>query len=128
MEEEKAEATVPPTMKTFMSMLTHISNQVSQLSQQVNSLTAKLGQANITNWDRLRRSADSEGEDEDQDTKTYEAWAKKQRTESCEVPSAASSLDCLSLIVQSLSGSLATRGEHRSQLSPVKPRPPTLAK
>ncbi|KAG0443396.1 hypothetical protein HPB47_014966 [Ixodes persulcatus] len=31
----------------------------------------------ITDWDRLRRSADSEGEDEDEDSKTYEAWAKK---------------------------------------------------
>ncbi|KAG0434857.1 hypothetical protein HPB47_018829 [Ixodes persulcatus] len=42
-------------------------------------IKAKLGQANITDLDWLRRSADSEGEDEDQDTKTYEAWAKKQR-------------------------------------------------
>ncbi|KAG0445368.1 hypothetical protein HPB47_016230 [Ixodes persulcatus] len=43
------------------------------------NIKAKLGQANITDCDRLRRSADSEGEGEDQDTKTYEAWAKKQR-------------------------------------------------
>ncbi|XP_075526253.1 uncharacterized protein LOC142557958 [Dermacentor variabilis] len=42
-------------------------------------IKAKLGQANIIDWDRLRRSAGSEGEDESQDAKTYEAWAKKQR-------------------------------------------------
>ncbi|KAG0412041.1 hypothetical protein HPB47_010837 [Ixodes persulcatus] len=34
MEEEKAEAAVPPTMETVMSMLTQTSNQVSQLSEQ----------------------------------------------------------------------------------------------
>ncbi|KAG0439500.1 hypothetical protein HPB47_016620 [Ixodes persulcatus] len=33
MEEEKAEAAVPPTMETVMSMLTQTSNQVSQLSE-----------------------------------------------------------------------------------------------
>lgn len=45
-------------------------------------IKAKLGHTSITDWDRLRKKAeaeDDEAEETDDEVKTYQAWAEKQR-------------------------------------------------